>query len=289
MMTDNLRGAALMAASMAAFTFNDALIKLVAETIPLFQMVFLRGVSATILVALLAWHMGAFARPIPRADRGLVALRILAEVCIFIPFIIALTHMPLANVTAILQAVPLTITLAGALFLGETVGWRRWIAILVGFAGVLLIVRPGDEGFNIYALLALAAVAGITLRDVVTRKLSANVPSLQVAVWTALAICCLGLVGSLFRPWAPVSLFEGVQIVGASVFILGGYLFSIMVMRVGEIGFIAPFRYTALVWGLLLGWLVFGDWPDGLTLLGSGIIVATGIYTLWRERTQAAG
>ena len=176
MMTDNLRGAALMAASMAAFTFNDALIKLVAETIPLFQMVFLRGVSATVLVALLAWRMGAFARPIPRVDRGLVALRILAEVCIFIPFIIALTHMPLANVTAILQAVPLTITLAGALFLGEAVGWRRWVAILVGFAGVLLIVRPGGDGFNIYALLALAAVAGITLRDVVTRKLSADVP-----------------------------------------------------------------------------------------------------------------
>jgi len=289
MMTDNLRGAALMAASMAAFTFNDALIKLVAETIPMFQMVFLRGVSATLLVALLAWRMGAFAMPIPRADRGLVALRITAEVCIFIPFIIALTHMPLANVTAILQAVPLTITLAGALFLGEAVGWRRWAAILVGFAGVLLIVRPGGEGFNIYALLALVAVAGITLRDVVTRKLSADVPSLQIAVWTALAICLLGFIGSLFCPWAPVSVFEGAQIIGASVFILGGYLFSIMVMRVGEIGFVAPFRYTSLIWSLVLGWVVFGDWPDGLTLLGSAIVVATGIYTLWRERRQPAG
>ena len=288
MMTDNLRGAALMAASMAAFTLNDALIKLVAETIPLFQMVFLRGVSATLLVALLAWRMGAFARPIPRADRGLVALRIVAEVCIFIPFIIALTHMPLANVTAILQAVPLTITLAGALFLGEAVGWRRWAAILVGFAGVLLIVRPGGEGFNVYALLALAAVAGITLRDVVTRKLSADVPSLQIAVWTALAICLLGLFGSFFRPWAPVSGVQAVQIIGASVFILGGYLFSIMVMRVGEIGFVAPFRYTALIWGLMLGWAVFGEWPDGLTLLGSAIVVGTGIYTLWRER-QSVG
>lgn len=283
-----MRGAALMAASMAAFTFNDALIKLVAQSVPLFQMVFLRGVSATILVALLAWSMGAFARPIPRADRGRVVLRVCAEVCAFLPFIIALTNMPLANVTAILQAAPLAITLAGALFLGEAVGWRRWVAILVGFGGVMLIVRPGSEGFNAYALLALATVVGITLRDIVTRRLSADVPSLQVAVWTALTICLVGLVCSLFTPWAPISVLEGVMIVGASVFILGGYLFSIMVMRVGEISFVAPFRYTALVWGLLLGWLVFGQWPDGITLLGSAIIMATGIYTLWREQRRKA-
>lgn len=286
---DNLRGAALMAGSMAAFTLNDVCIKLVAQDVPLFQMIFLRGVAATSLVALLAWRLGAFSKPIPRGQRGKVALRVLAELCVFVPFIFALTNMPLANITAILQAVPLAITLAGALILREAVGWRRWMAILIGFAGVLLIVRPGGEGFNAYSLLALLAVVGIVARDLITRSLSPEVPSMQVAVYTALAVCLLGLAGSLFAPWGEVRAVDWVLILSASVFILGGYVCSIMVMRVGEIGFIAPFRYTALIWGLLLGWLVFGDWPDAFTLVGSAVVVATGIFTLWRERQLARG
>lgn len=284
--TDNVKGALLMMASMAAFTLNDACIKYVAQSVPLFQMVFLRSIAATILIALLAWKMGAFARPIPRRDRPLVAIRVVAEVGIFVPFIIALTHMPLANITAILQVVPLTITLAGAVFLGEAVGWRRWAAILVGFLGVMLIVRPGSEGFNAYSLLALLAVAIITVRDFVTRKFSPELPSLQVAVYTAIVVGIVGLIGSLFTPWEPVAAGEWALIFGAAVFILGGYVFSIMVMRVGEISFIAPFRYTALIWGLLLGWLVFGDWPTHLTLIGSAIVVCTGIYSFWREQKR---
>jgi S-adenosylmethionine uptake transporter len=285
-LTDNLRGAVYMIVAIAAFTVNDACVKMVAQNVPLFQMVFLRGVAATVFMSLLAYRMGAFRRTIPKRDRPLVALRVLAEVCVFVPFIIALTNMPLANVTAIMQALPLTITLAGALFLGEAVGWRRWAAIGVGFIGVLLIVRPGTDGFNGYSLLALLAVAGVTVRDLVTRRLSAQVPSLQVAALTAAGVCLLGLLGSLLEPWEPVSRRDGLLIFGASCLILVGYVFSIMVMRVGEIGFVSPFRYTALLWGIVLGWLVFGDWPAPLTLLGSAIVVATGIFTLWRERVQ---
>jgi len=271
---------------MAAFTFNDACLKLAASALPLFQTVFLRGLGVVSLLLLLAWVRGAL-KPIPRGEWGKVALRALAELCAFLPFVYALTNIPLANITAILQALPLTVTLAGAVFLGERVGWRRWSAILVGFCGVLLIIQPGLEGFNAYALLGLLAVAAVTVRDLITRRLSPEVPSLLVSVITALAVCLLGLVGMAFETWEPVSVPQAGLIGLAAVFILGGDVFSVMTMRVGEIGFVTPFRYTALIWGVLLGYLVFGEWPNGLALVGGLIVVATGLYTLWRARRGA--
>ncbi len=272
-----------MMVSMATFTLNDACMKYLAQGLPTFQVVFLRGLGVTLLIAVLAHFTGALRKPIPRADLPAVIGRSLAEVAAFLPFIIALTHMPLANITAILQALPLMITAAGALLLGERVGWRRWTAIAVGFAGVLLIVRPGTEGFNQWSLLALLSVIIITARDLITRRLSPAVPSLKVAIFTAAGVTILGLLLSLRDPWAMPEAGQGGLIVVASVFVMGGYLFSIMAMRSGEIAVVTPFRYTAMVWGLLLGLVVFGEWPRPLTLLGAAMVVGTGLYTLWRE------
>ena len=282
-MNDNLRGACLMMASMATFTLNDATIKYLAQGLPTFQVVFLRGVGATLLIALLAHLTGALSKPIPKRDWPFVLGRSAAEVVSFLPFILALTHMPLANVTAILQALPLTITAAGAIFLGERVGWRRWSAIGVGFVGVLLIVRPGGSDFDGWSLVALSAMLTITVRELLTRRLSKDVPSLKVAIFTAIGVTLLGLVLSLREPWEPVDAGQGGLLLAASLFVFGGYLFSIMAMRVGEVAAVTPFRYTALVWGLMLGWLVFGEWPKPLTLIGAALIAGTGIYTLWRE------
>ena len=201
---------------------------------------------------------------------GLVLGRSAAEVASFFPFILALTHLPLANVTAILQALPLTITAAGAIFLGERVGWRRWTAIGIGFLGVLLIVRPGGADFNAWSLVALSATLMITARDLITRRLSPEVPSLKVAIFTAAGVTVLGLVLSLRVPWQPITGGQGGLILGAAAFVFGGYLFSILAMRVGEVAAVTPFRYTALIWGLLLGLVVFGEWPRPLTLLGAG-------------------
>ncbi|MEO0862935.1 MAG: DMT family transporter [Pseudomonadota bacterium] len=286
-MNDNLRGATFMIGSMATFTLNDACIKFLAQDLPTFQVVFLRGIGVCVLLTVLAKVTGALAQPIPRQDRGRVLARAIAEVAAFLPFIIALTHMPLANITAILQALPLTITAAGALLLGERVGWRRWTAIAVGFFGVLLIVRPGPDGFDWWSLLAVISVLIITARDLITRRLSPEVPSLKVALFTAAGVMALGLGLSFRESWVTPGLGQFGIMALASMFILGGYLFSVMAMRVGDVAVVTPFRYTAMIWGLLLGLLVFGDWPDGLTLLGAGIVVATGLYTLWRE-TRAA-
>ncbi|WP_422048940.1 DMT family transporter [Shimia sp.] len=283
-MSDNTKGALLMMCSMAAFTFNDTMVKSLGPDVPLFQMLFLRGVVASALIYLLAKSLGKLRWQLSRHDWGLVALRTVSEIGAAYFFITALYHMPIANVTAVLQILPLTVTLGGALFFGEAVGWRRASAIVAGFCGMLLIVRPGPDGFDQYALYALVAVGFVTLRDLATRKMSSDVPSLTVTLVASLGVMLFAGVASLGSDWVAMDLRQWILLTGAAVFILGGYLFSVLVMRVGEISFIAPFRYSSLLWALMLGYVVFGDWPDPITLTGAAIVVAAGVFTLIRGR-----
>jgi len=282
--SDNIRGALLMMGSMAAFTLNDACMKALGGELPLAQAIFLRGVGTTVLMYFLALGMGGLKLRLPPGQWTLIALRTLTEIGAAYFFLAALFNMPIANASAIMQVLPLSITLAGALFLREAVGWRRLIAILIGFAGVLLIVRPGFTGFTVYSLYALAAVVLVTGRDLLARGLSSEVPTMTVAFVNAIAVMVVFGVASLFSDWAPISGRAIWQLAGASVLIIGGYVFSVSAMRVGEIAVIAPFRYTSLLTALVLGFAVFGEWPDLITLLGSAIVVATGVYTFYRER-----
>ena len=281
---DNLKGAALMALSMLAFVSNDAMMKALFADMSIYQAIFLRGLITVPLIALMAWHQGALLISIAPRDRLMVTLRVAAEVGATVGFLTALKHMPLANVTAILQVLPLTVTMAAALFLGERVGWRRWLAITAGLCGVMIVIRPGMEGFSVYSIWALGAVACITLREITTRKLSSDLPSLPVALATAIAIGGLGAVMLPAVEWAPVSVGGWGLLAATSVAIIGGYLFSVMTVRTGDIGFVAPFRYTAMVWAIGLGALLFGEIPDGPTSVGTVIIILTGLYSLRRER-----
>lgn len=290
-LSDNTRGALLMVGSMTAFTINDACMKALSDELPLFQALLIRSLVVVAALGLIAWRKGVFRTFIPRQDRWLIAVRTVSEVGGAYFFITALFNMPIANLTAILQALPLTVTLAGAVFLGEPVGWRRIAAIAVGFTGVLLIVRPpflfGEgEVFTIYSIYALLSVACVTVRDIAARRISKPVPSLTVALAAGTGVLLFGGGGSLTQDWTPVSSLAAMQLLGASAFVIGGYIFSVSAMRIGEIGFVAPFRYTSLLTALLLGLLVFGEWPTGLTLIGAGIVAASGLYTLWRERGQ---
>ena len=283
-MSPNVVGALLMMASMACFTINDAFIKATDGALPLSQLLFLRGVLATTFIAVLAMTRGGVRARLPASDWLLIALRSSAEVGAAYFFITALLNMPLANVTAILQVLPLTVTLGAALFFKEAIGWRRMVAILVGFSGMLLIVRPGTDGFTVYSVYALAAVGCVTARDLSTRRMSKAVPSLLVTLLASLTVLLASGLVSLTIEWAPVTPQLAGLLLGSSLFIVGGYFFSVQVMRAGDVSFIAPFRYTGLIWALALGWFVFGDWPVPMTLLGAGIIVATGLFTLYRER-----
>ena len=274
-----------MALSMLAFVLNDGLMKAVFDSMSIYQAIFLRGLITVPLIVLLAWHKGELIVSIAPRNRLLLTLRVTAEVGATVGFLTALKHMPLANVTAILQVLPLTVTMAAALFLGEKVGWRRWLAIAIGLAGVMIIIRPGMEGFSVYSIWALVAVGCVTIREIATRKLSADLPSLPVALATAIAISGLGAVMQPAVEWAPVSASAWSLIGGASLAIIGGYLFSVMTIRIGDIGFVAPFRYTAMVWALILGLLMFGEIPDMPMMTGTVIIILTGLYSLHRERS----
>ncbi len=278
-----------MMASMACFTVNDALIKATGGVVPLFQLLVLRGVLATLLIAFLAGSRGAFRVRASRRDWALIILRSVSEVGAAYFFVTALLNMPLANITAILQVLPLTVTLGSALIFREAIGWRRMTAILIGFCGMLLIVRPGPEGFTQWSLYALIAVLCVTARDLSTRRISPQVPSLLVTFSASLTVLIAAGLASLSIEWAPITPSLGGLIAASSFFIVGGYFFSVQVMRAGDVSFIAPFRYTGLIWALLLGWVVFGEWPGLMTLLGAGIIVATGLFTLYRERALMRG
>lgn len=286
-MSANSKGALLMMASMACFTINDALLKATDGELPLFQLLFLRGILATCLIGFLAHKSAAFRIDVSPQDRWLIGGRSVAEIGAAYFFVTALLNMPLANVTAILQVLPLTVTLGSAFFFKEPVGWRRFVAIAIGFCGMLLIVRPGTEGFSLWSLYALLAVICVTARDLFTRRMSKNVPSLVVTLAASVAVMVAAGAASTVVEWSPVTAGLWVLLVSSALFIVGGYYFSVQVMREGDIAFIAPFRYTGLIWALLLGWLFFGEWPASLTLVGAAIIVATGSFTLYRERRIA--
>ncbi|MFV0491465.1 MAG: DMT family transporter [Pseudorhodobacter sp.] len=283
-LSDNTRGILYMNISMAAFTLNDILVKLVAMDLPLAQVMTIRGVMTVVLLLCLAQIRGGFTLRLPRREGILLGWRTLAEIGGTVTFLLALMQMPLANLSAIMQSLPLAVTLAGAVFLREQIGWRRVSAILVGFIGVMFIVRPGTEGFNIWSLVALASVAFVVVRDLVTRSFAVSVPSVVIAVWTALAIMLTGMVGMFFEEWHPVRLVDFLRMGAASLALVLGYLFIVMAMRVGDVAMIAPFRYTALLWAILAGWIAFGNLPGEMTLFGAAIIVISGLYTYLREQ-----
>ena len=216
-----------MSLCMAGYGINDAMMKLAAYDVSFGQAVMVRGLFATGMLAVIAWLSGALKARIGPRDRRLLVLRIIGEVGGTYCFLQALFNMPIANATAILQSLPLAVALAGAIFLKEQVGWRRYTAILIGFAGVLIIVRPGLQGFDVYGIWALGAVAFIVLRDLLTRQLSHEVPSLLAATITAAAITSMGAVMVPFETWQPLGPFQFALLGGASCFVLAAYFFSI--------------------------------------------------------------
>ncbi|WP_202363102.1 DMT family transporter [Mesorhizobium sp. L-2-11] len=284
LLSPNLRGALFMVVAMSGFTLNDAITKVASESMNMAQVMLIRGAFASLFVGLLAWQRGALALS-GSMLQPMVAVRVAGEAGATVSFLIALAHLPIANVSAVLQALPLAVTMGAALVFNEGVGWRRWLAIAIGFAGVLIIVRPGFEGFSIYSVLALACVACCAVRDLATRRIPQAIPTLLVSTTTALAMTMLG--AALLLPmggWTPMTGESTALLALAAVLVVIGYQFIIMAMRMGDISFIAPFRYTALLWSILLGLFVFGDVPDLPMILGASVIVGSGLYALYRER-----
>lgn len=287
-LSDNGRAIAFMMFAMAGFILNDTCVKLVSSDLPLGEIMFLRGAMA--LSLLLVWCVanGTIKR-FPLLLNRLVGLRVFAEVSATLLYLTALFNMPIPNATAILQALPLLVTAGAALFLGAPVGWRRWTAITVGFGGVLLIVRPGMEGFDAWALVALAGVFLMALRDLTTSVLPKNIPTLGVTFATLVGVSVTGLGLSVSETWVMPGTGNLLLLATAAGFILVGFVCIINAMRIGDISLVAPFRYSIILWAIVIGYLVWGDIPDAFTLAGIAVLVGTGIYSLARERKLLRG
>lgn len=279
--SDNLQGALTMMAGMAAFALSDACMKGLGAHVPLLQAMALRGLGVTAVLGVLAWRRGA-ARAAARRDWGLMGLRSVAEMACAWLYLSALLLMPVANVSAVFQALPLSVTVAGALVLGERVGPGRWAAVGVGFLGVLLIVRPGGAGWGWPAALVLGSVACVTGRDLLSRFIAPAVPSVLVAAVTAAGVTGFSALGSLWVDWRPVGREAGLLLLAATAMLVVGYVCVVSAMRRGEVSFVAPFRYSNLLAAVATGALFFGTWPDAATALGAAVVVGSGLFMLLR-------
>lgn len=287
-MTENSRGIAAMMLAMAGFILNDAAVKYVSGHLPLGQIMFVRGLFSIVLLVFLCQALGVFKQLAALKHRAVI-WRTIGEMAATVLYLSALFQLPIANATAILQVLPLAVTAAAAVFYRDPVGWRRWMAILVGFSGVLIIVRPGLEGFNVWSFVALAGVMFMVLRDLSTRQLPKVTPTLGVALVTTICVTVLGggMIGA--QGWVPMNAKDLKFLLLASGFIVVGYIFIIVAMRRGEIVVVAPFRYSIVLWAILIGYLVWEEIPDAMTLLGTAIVVLTGVYAFLREHKFDAG
>jgi drug/metabolite transporter (DMT)-like permease len=282
---ENAIGISAILACCFFFILNDTMVKAAGDTLPLGQLLFLRGVLATAIIGAFAFATGAL-RNIRAHLTPLVGWRTFGEVTATFLYLSALLHLPIANASTIAQAAPLVITAAGAILFREHVGWRRWTAVSVGFVGILLIVRPGTEGFNAYSLLVLASVFMVVLRDIVTRYIPATTPTLTIAFVTSASVMVASGGLAATEDWQPVGLGEAGLLAGSAVSVLLGFVLSIVAMRHGDVSLVAPFRYSFILYAIFLGWLVWGDVPDAITFVGIAVVVSAGIYTVWRERVR---
>lgn len=281
---DNLKGMGWMTLAMLGFALADTFIKLTLDALPVGQVIAFFGFGGAVIFGLWAKAMGDQLFN-TRLFTPAFWIRLVAEVVGTLCFVIALSRIDLSLLSAIIQANPLLVTLGAALFLGASVGWRRWLAIGIGLIGVLIIVRPGMAGFDINSLWAVGATFGLVGRDLATRAIPKEASNLLLAAWGFVAAGVAGLVILAFSGGAAMP--EGsmwVFLAGALAFALVAYYAVTAAMRVGEIPVVTPFRYTRLVFALILAFLVFGERPDLWTLVGAAIVIATGLFTLWRER-----
>ncbi|MBS0565311.1 MAG: DMT family transporter [Proteobacteria bacterium] len=284
---DNLRGLALMLAAMALFAIEDMFLKLTAARLPTGEILVVSGGAGTVIFAALARREGKGFFSGGLWNRAVVG-RNLGEMAGTFAYITALASAPLATVAAVLQALPLAATMGAALFMGAPVGWRRWSAILVGLAGVILVIQPGTDAFQPTALWVLVSVAGLTLRDLATRAVPPTTTSGLVSAWGLASVTVLGLAMlAIDRRVVMPTAGESAALVGVVLFGSAGYWAVVAAARTGEVAVVAPFRYARLVFAIVIGILVFGEWPNLLSLGGAALIVLSGLYSFARERARA--
>lgn len=283
-MTDNLRGSLYMTASMAGFAVEDAFLKAASRQIPVGEAILIMGLVGIVVFSTLALRAGH--QPVPAAVFSrTMAIRSGFEITGRLFYALAIALTPISIASAILQATPLVVVLGAALIFGETVGLKRWLLILLGFAGVLIILRPGLDGFSALSLLALIAMAGFAGRDLATRAAPPVLSNAQLGVTGFVMLTLSGIIILSVSAGATVPSGPTLALLaGASLFGISAYAALTTAMRAGEVAVVTPFRYTRLLFAMILGVTIFGERPDAATLLGSAIIIACGVIILGQNR-----
>ncbi|WP_354667911.1 DMT family transporter [Paraglaciecola arctica] len=290
----NLRSSLFMVLAMAAFALEDMFIKATAGLVPVGEILLFFGIGGTLAFIVMTLKRGQAVFH-PKIISWPVIIRIFFEVIGRLFYTLAIVYTPLSSASAILQATPLVVVMGAALFLGERVSWQRWGAIAIGFTGVLVIIRPGLESFEISSLLAVIGMLGFAGRDLATRAASPVLSNLQLGIYGFFILIPTGLLMLLFNigsagneltnqgfVWPDV--LSTVLILAATIFGVIAYYWLTIAMRNGDVSVVTPFRYTRIVFALIIGATIFGERPDNLTLFGILIIVASGLYTLLHSK-----
>lgn len=286
---ENLLGSLWMIAAMAAFAIEDSFMKAAADTLPVGQILILFGTGGAIIFACLA-RLGGTRLLVPEALSRPMRIRMLFEITGRLFYVLAYALTPLSTATVILQATPLVVVAGAAVVFGERVGWRRWTAIFIGLLGVIIIIQPGTNSFSNLSLLAIIGMLGLAGRDLASRAAPASLGTITLGFYGFLAVI---IAGALFSVWdaSPFVRPSGVitaALLGAVLSGVAAYAFLMKAMRTGEISAVTPFRYTRLLFGIALGVVVFGESLTAPMLIGSVLIVVSGLFIMWRRKQVAA-
>jgi drug/metabolite transporter (DMT)-like permease len=281
-----LRAGLLMVCAMGSFVCNDTIVKIVGKHLPVGELIALRGVMAMAILTAICAAQGLLG-DLPKIRQKNVLMRSTCDLFATIAFVTALVHMPIANLTSVMQAVPLVVALLSMLFLGEEVGWRRMIAIVGGFIGVLMIVKPSVSNFSVYEVLALAIVLFVAVRDLLTKTIPARIPVFVIALANAGFVTVGGVALMLFQGAQRPEAWEVGLLALAACFLSAGYLLMVATLRLGELTGTAPFRYSVMVFAIISGVVVFGEFPDWIAILGMVLIVVCGLYAAHREALRS--
>lgn len=286
MTPENRRGVAYLVAAMGAFILNDALMKDQGATLPAAQMIFVRGLFACALIGASVMLTGA-AHSLPRLAEPAVLQRAGLDALGTLLYIGSLMHLPLGNATAINLAAPLLMALLARLVLGERVPLLRWVAIGTGFVGVLLVIQPRGEGFNAWAWVCLAATGCHAARELVTRRIDRALPALTVTLASAIAVTAAAAALTAWQGWRPMAIGAAATLALAAALLATGYFCIVNSMRHGDMSVVAPFRYSALLMALVLGWLVWREVPNALAWAGIALLLAAGLAIAFEGRLRA--
>jgi drug/metabolite transporter (DMT)-like permease len=286
-LSPNTRGILATCLAMIGFIGTDSCIKLASQDLPVSQMIALRGIAILAILIALAFATGAH-RALPTLKDKAVGMRAICECIATLLYYKAIIAIPIAHANAVLQTIPLAIVAVAAIFFKEKVGWVRWMLILFGFGGVILVIQPGGEGFELASLWAVAAVIFYVVRDMSTRYIDKRLPAVSINLVTSAAVMGMGFVLALFEDWVVPSP-HALMLLGLSAcFLTMGYLAVTVAMRTGDVSVTSPFRYSIVLWALAIDALVFGNRPDLTMIIGISIVVASGILMILRERQTKA-